>query len=255
MTFYRLLWYSDFTMLNEKRVRIGEAAKLLGVSVQTLRNWEKSGKLRAERSKGKQRFYALKDLNNFTLDLKMLGLAWATSAIPPELPIEYYCERPDRFTSRVAKMGAELQKSGEVSEDIVSLVTLIAGEIGDNSFAHNVGNWPEVPGVFFAYNITKRIIVLADRGRGVKTTLQQARPNLANDIEALHVAFTEIVSGRSPEKRGNGLKVVRSIAESKEIGLLFRSGIGLVTIPLHPGRMDIKMTDGNVPGTYTVIQF
>lgn len=242
-------------MTNEKKVRIGEAAKLLGVSVQTLRNWEKSGKLRPERSEGKQRFYTLKDLNNFTLDLKMLGLAWATSAIPPELPNEYYCERPDRFTSRVAKMGAELQKFGKVSEEIVSLVTLVAGEIGDNSFAHNVGNWPEIPGVFYAYNITKRIIVIADRGRGVKTTLQQIRPNLTTDVEALNVAFTEIVSGRNPEKRGNGLKVVRNIAESKEIGLFFRSGIGLVTIPLHPGRMDIKMTDGNVPGTYAIIQF
>ncbi len=228
---------------------------MLGVSAQTLRNWEKSGKFSAERSGGKQRFYALKDLNNFILDLKMLGLAWATSAIPPELPSEYYCERSDRFTSRVAKMGVELQKSGEVSEDIVSLVTLVAGEIGDNSFAHNVGNWSEMPGVFYAYNITKRVIVLADRGRGVKTTLQQVRPNLTTDVAALNVAFTEIVSGRSPEKRGNGLKVVRNIAESKEIGLLFRSGIGLVTIPLHPGRMEIKMTDGNVPGTYAIIQF
>ena len=241
--------------MNERKGRIGEAAKLLGVSVQTLRNWEKSGKLLPARSPGKQRFYVLKDLNNFTLDLKMLGLAWATSAIPPNLPSEYYCERPDRFTSRVAKMGTELQKSGEISEDLVSLVTLVAGEIGDNSFAHNVGNWPEMPGVFYAYNIAKRIIVLADRGRGVKTTLQQVRPNLTTDVEALNVAFTEIVSGRNPEKRGNGLKVVRNIAESKEIGLLFRSGIGMVNIPLHPGSMRIMMTDGNIRGTYAVIQF
>jgi len=255
LDFYRLLWYNNFIMTNEKKVRIGEAAKLLDVSIQTLRNWEKSGKLRAERSEGRQRFYALKDLNNFTLDFKMLGLAWATSAIPPELPSEYYCERPDRFTSRVAKMGAELQKAREVSEDLASLLTLVAGEIGDNSFAHNVGNWPDVPGVFYGYDINKRIIVLADRGRGVKTTLQQVRPNLTTDVEALNMAFTEIVSGRNPEKRGNGLKVVRNVAESKEIGLLFRSGIGLVTIPLHPGKMEIKMTVGNVPGTYAIIQF
>ncbi|KKR48584.1 MAG: hypothetical protein UT86_C0004G0070 [Candidatus Magasanikbacteria bacterium GW2011_GWC2_40_17] len=244
-----------FYMINGQNVRIGKAAKILGVSVQTLRNWEKSGKLRAGRSEGKQRFYALRDLNNFTLDLKILGLAWATSAIPPELPSEYYCERADRFTNRVTRMGAELQKAGNVSENMASLLTLVAGEIGDNSFAHNVGNWPDVPGLFFGYNIDKRIIVLADRGRGVKTTLQQIRPNLATDIEALKVAFTEIVSGRNPEKRGNGLKVVRSVAESNEIGLLFRSGIGLVNIPLHPGLMQIMMTDGNIRGTYAVIQF
>lgn len=244
-----------FYMINGQNIRIGKAAKILGVSVQTLRNWEKSGKLRAGRSDGKHRFYALQDINNFALDLKILGLAWVTSAIPPELPSEYYCERADRFTSRVTNMGTELQKAGNISESMASLLTLVAGEIGDNSFAHNVGSWPDVPGLFFGYNIDKRIIVLADRGRGVKTTLQQVRPSIATDIDALNVAFTEIVSGRNPEKRGNGLKVVRGVTESNEIGLLFRSGIGMVNIPLHPGLMQIKMTDGNIRGTYAVIQF
>ncbi|MFH1089507.1 MAG: MerR family DNA-binding transcriptional regulator [Candidatus Uhrbacteria bacterium] len=241
--------------MNEQNLRIGEAAKILGVSIQTLRNWEKSGKLSAERSEGKQRFYSLREIKNFALDLKILGFAWATSALPPELPDEFYCERPDRFTNRVAKMGTELQRSEKISEDLASLLTLVAGEIGDNSFAHNVGNWPDVPGIFFGYNIDKRIIVLADRGRGVKTTLQQIRPSLATDIEALNVAFTEIVSGRNPEKRGNGLKVVRNVIESNRISLLFRSGIGLVNIPLNSGSMRITMADGNIRGTFAVIQF
>ena len=143
-----------------------------------------------------------------------------------------------------------------MSEDLASLLTLVAGEIGDNSFAHNFGNWPDLPGVFYAYDIAKRVIVLADRGRGVKATLQQIRPTLATDVDALKVAFTEIVSGRNPEKRGNGLKVVRNVVEkSDQIGLLFRSGIGIVTIPTHPGKMGIKMADGNLRGTYAVILF
>ncbi len=228
---------------------------MLGVTEQTLRNWEKSGKLRSERSAGGQRFYVLEDIKRFALDLCQLGLVWATSEIAPELPSEYYCERPDRFTSRVAKMGSELQNAGKVSEEFASLLTLVAGEIGDNSFAHNVGNWPGVPGIFYAYDITKRIIVLADRGRGVRATLKQIRPNIATDTDALKVAFTEIVSGRNPEKRGNGLKVVRNVVESKDIGLTFRSGLGLVSIPVGPGSMRIKMSDGNVPGSYAVIMF
>lgn len=242
--------------MNQRNLRIGEAAEMLNVSTQTLRNWEKSGKLRAERSAGNQRYYALENLKKFALDIEKLGLVWATSALPPELPSEYYCDRPDRFTSRVAKMGAELQKdSGHISEDLASLLTLVAGEIGDNSFAHNVGNWPDALGVFFAYDIAKRIIVLADRGRGVKTTLQYVRPNLSTDIDALNVAFTEIISGRNPEKRGNGLKVVRRIAELENIGLLFHSGIGVVTIPTHPGPMRVEMASENVRGTYAVISF
>ncbi len=241
--------------MTENRLKIGEVAKILGVSVQTLRNWEKSGKLRPERSPGKHRVYLLENIKRFALDLELLGLTWATSDVAPELPKEYYCERPDRFTSRVAKMGSELQNVLGMAPDIASLLTLVVGEIGDNSFAHNVGNWPGVQGIFFAYDISKRLVVLADRGRGVLTTLQQVRPNLDNDMDALGVAFTEIVSGRNPEKRDNGLKVVRNVAESKDIGLLFRSGIGRVDIPTKLGIMRISMSEVNVPGTYAVILF
>ncbi len=240
----------------DKRVRISEAAKILGVSAQTLRNWEKSGKLRAQRSAGKQRYYLLKDLTSFALDIKAIGLAWAISAIPPDLPSEFYCERQDRFTSRVSRMGYELQRDQSISPELASLIPLVVGEIGDNSFAHNLGNWPDVPGIFYAYDLKKRMIVLADRGRGVKTTLQQVRPSIATDIEALVVAFNEVISGRSPEKRGNGLKVVRNVIQSKEIGLLFRSGIATASVAVEkPGVITTKIAKENVRGTYSVIMF
>ncbi len=244
-------------MIDKKntKIRLSEAAKLLGVSGPTLRNWEKSGKLVPGRTPGGQRSYELEEIKRFALDLENLGFAWTTSAVAPELPNQYFCERPDRFTSRVAKMGTELQRVGHVVEDIASLLTLVAGEIGDNSFAHNVGNWPDVQGVFFAYDLSKRLIVLADRGRGVKATLRHIRPNLETDVEALQVAFTEIVSGRNPEKRGNGLKVVRRVVEFTQIGLHFRSGLGQVDIPTGPGKMRIKMSESNVPGSYAVILF
>lgn len=240
----------------DEKMRIGEAAKLLGVTVQTLRNWEKSGKLPAHRSPGGQRYYERRDLQRFMVDSQALGLAWAASEQAPEIPDEYYCERHDRFTSRLEKMSvAFLQSLGGRSQDIVSLLTLVAGEIGDNSFAHNLGNWPDVPGAFFTYDMRRRLIVLADRGRGVRATLSRVRPNLGSDMEALQVAFTEIVSGRDPEKRGNGLKVVRRVAESNTIGLVFRSGLGRVDIPKPPGPMRIKMATENIRGTYAVITF
>ncbi len=240
----------------EGKVRIGKAAKILGVTVQTLRNWEKTGKLRASRSPGGQRYYELQNLHRFMLDIESLGWAWAVSAQPPQIPEEYYCDRHDRFTSRIEKMSLVLLRSAEhIPNDIISLLTLVAGEIGDNSFAHNFGNWADVPGVFFAYDISKRIIVLADRGRGVQATLRHIRPNLTDDLDALQVAFTEVVSGRSPEKRGNGLKVVRRVTESNSIGLEFQSGLGLVHIPKKPGDMSISMAKENVRGVYAVITF
>jgi hypothetical protein len=242
-------------MLDEK-VRIGKAAEILGVTVQTLRNWEKAGKLCSSRSLGGQRYYMLRDIQRYMLDIEALGWAWAASAQLPEVPDEYYCGRHDRFMSRIEKMSVVLSRSSRnISNDIVSLLTLVVGEIGDNSFVHNIGNWPDVPGVFFAYDLDKSVIVLADRGRGVKETLRYVRPHLANDIDALTTAFTEIVSGRDPEKRGNGLKVVRSVAESKLIGLVFRSGLGIMSIPKKIGPMNISLAKENVRGTYVVITF
>lgn len=242
--------------MNEKTVRVSKAAAILGVTAQTLRNWEKTGRLMAQRTPGGQRYYLLDDLQRLALDLEKLGWAWAASAQPPELSSEQYCERQDRFTSRVEKMRSVLAQSlGAQSEELVSLLTLVAGEIGDNAFAHNGGNWPDVPGVFFVYDSQKRMIIIADRGRGIRATLQKVRPSLKTDSEALRAAFTEIISGRDPEKRGNGLKVVRRIAEKETIGLLFRSGLGVVRIPKEPGHMSITMAKENVRGVYAVITF
>ena len=46
----------------DESVRVGEAAELLGVSVDTLRRWTASGRLRMRRSAGGQRLVALADL-------------------------------------------------------------------------------------------------------------------------------------------------------------------------------------------------
>lgn len=43
-------------------VRVGEAAEVLGVSVDTLRRWESSGHLRVSRSKGGQRLVAVSEV-------------------------------------------------------------------------------------------------------------------------------------------------------------------------------------------------
>jgi len=49
-------------------VRVGEAAELLGVSVDTLRRWTAAGRLRVRRSAGGQRLVALADLRRLQQD-------------------------------------------------------------------------------------------------------------------------------------------------------------------------------------------
>ena len=43
-------------------IRVGEAAELIGVSVDTLRRWEAAGRLRLRRSPGGQRLVSLQDV-------------------------------------------------------------------------------------------------------------------------------------------------------------------------------------------------
>ena len=50
------------TVPMDSSVRVGEAAELLGVSVDTLRRWTASGVLRMRRSAGGQRLVALADI-------------------------------------------------------------------------------------------------------------------------------------------------------------------------------------------------
>ena len=46
----------------ERHVSIGDAASILGVSIDTVRRWEKAGKLNAERLDGKNRYFAISEL-------------------------------------------------------------------------------------------------------------------------------------------------------------------------------------------------
>ncbi len=208
--------------MEEKLFTISQAAGYLGVSLNTLRRWDESGKLVAiKKGGGSHRYYREKDLEIFTSDLMKFATEWIENGI--EFPGTFYCATSSIFNARLTKMEyALMQKPG--FEKLYSLITLIAGEIGDNSFAHNLGKWPDTAGIFFGYNLSKGIVVLADRGLGILETLRQVRPELPNHVAAVEVAFTEFISGRSPEKRGNGLKTVRKVVMEQPIDLFFTSG-------------------------------
>ncbi len=142
------------------------------------------------------------------------------------LDASLYCETRDVFQARLDRMVTQLVASTSVLENHAYLLSAIAGEIGNNSFDHNVGKWPDIPGVFFWYDFAgaEKYIVLADRGQGILTTLRQVRPSLHNHSEALKTAFQEKVSGRAPENRGNGLKFVRQSVHDNHFNLTFFTG-------------------------------
>lgn len=208
--------------MEENLLNIGQAAQILGVSIDTLRRWDESGKLIAIRKEGgTHRYYREKDLEIFSSDLFKFASEWIQENL--DFPGKFYCQTSSTFNAKLTKMEYELlNKPG--FEKLYSLIVLVAGEIGDNSFAHNLGKWPDTPGIFFGYDVQKGIIVLADRGLGILETLRQVRPELPNHTTAVQVAFTEFISGRSPEKRGNGLKSVREVILAQPLDLFFISG-------------------------------
>lgn len=237
---------------NNKLVSVGEAAKLLEVSVMTLRRWDTSGKLPALRSSGGHRYYEREVIERLAEDISSLAVVWASSPVAPEISKDYYCDTQDRFRARLEHMAILMSQEKAVS-GLAPLLTAVAGEIGNNSFDHNLGNWPDVPGVFFAYDMNKRILVLADRGVGIRTTLSRVRPSLKDDIDALRVAITERISGRAPEQRGNGLKFVVNVATENPIKVSLQSGTAVASI--GNGGTKVSLADRNIRGTLTKIEY
>jgi len=138
---------------------------------------------------------------------------------------------------------------------------LVVGEIGNNSFDHNIGNWPDVAGVFFGYNLKERKIILADRGQGILTTLKRVKKQMLTHKGALEVAFTEYVSGRAPESRGNGLKTVRKVIEGKtdkiikNLSLSFQSGDAELFLKNDGGALDVKNVENFNKGCFALISY
>jgi excisionase family DNA binding protein len=239
---------------NNKFLTIKKAADFLGVSIDTLRRWDLKGKLKAIKSPGGHRYYSKELLESFILDIESIARTWAGSQIAPELSPNHYCYTQDIFRTRLDKVALELDQDIN-SKNLVSLIIAITGEIGNNSFDHNFGNWPDVPGIFFACDKNKKIIVLADRGVGIRATLLKIRPKLENDITALTVAFTERLSGRFPEQRGNGLKFVRDMAMKNSIAVILQSGSAVAEIAKKKGFLKFNLVDKHIRGTLSLIAY
>ena len=198
-----------------------------------------------------------------SLDIAALiarGRAWvlAPSDRVPRDP-DQHCPTRDVFTGRLDHARIILERTPEFAECSSELIAA-AGEIGNNAFDHNIVQWRDVPGCWFGWAIvgSRWGVVLADRGQGVLATLRRIRPELSDDASALRVAFHEVISGRSPEQRGNGLKFVASVIGRGGAGervLEFSSGAATVTLRANSGAINESqdVCDPKVLGTLAVL--
>ena len=186
-------------------------------------------------------------------NIEKLGYDWITAdSENTDVGSDYYCQTRDIFEARLDRMKIALSENKKLSESRF-LLSAIAGEIGNNSFDHNLGNWPNVMGIFFGCEIldNKCVIVLADRGLGILETLQRVKPELNNHQDALKIAFTQIISSRYPERRGNGLKFVKNSVESKKFSLVFKSGNAKIKINKI---FETAETSENINGCLAVLE-
>ena len=245
--------------MDTRLVTIGNTSELLGVSIATLRRWDKSGKLSSFRATaGGNRYYRREDIELFLQQtqraIDITGKNWALNETPAIPPSDYYCQTRDVFDARLLRLQNDLEKMAG-RENNLSIIVSVAGEIGNNSFDHNLGVWPDIAGIFFGYDLMKRKVALADRGQGILETLRRVRPTLKNDEEALKVAFTEIVSGRAPEVRGNGLKYVKKVIAENSMSLRFQSGNAELFLEKGSDYLCLKTTSSRFHGCLAIINF
>ena len=74
-------------------------------------------------------------------------------------------------------------------------------------------------------------------------------------MDALKTGFTEIISGRSPESRGNGLKYVREIVVNNDIELFFQTGDAELKIKKNDSDLNIKKSSISFHGCLALIKF
>ena len=135
---------------------------------------------------------------------------------------EYFSKTRDIFTARLQSYITETEKYLEAA---------IIGEIGNNTFDHNFGFFSPYPmGAYCNQQYLQKYTILADYGKGIKQSLLSVLPTIESDKEAMEIAFTKRVSGRSPEQRGNGLKFVLQAIQQNNWHFYFQSYSGACSI-------------------------
>lgn len=144
------------------------------------------------------------------------------------------CRYRDELDARLGRFIAMFENFG-LNDNEARLTTALLGELGNNVFDHNSGNWPtDISGcIIVAQNFPqmKRIeFVVCDPGIGFKGSLIVRFPELKDDIEAIKKGLAGNTS-RINEERGNGLKFIQQFTIGKFSGnLTIHSGAGLVEV-------------------------
>jgi hypothetical protein len=165
--------------------------------------------------------------------------------------IENFCKTRADFNGRLASYEANLKDV--FSEDCLYLVTSSLGEIGNNCFDHNLGFWQSEAGCLFIRE--KTFCIICDRGRGIKQSLSSVYTLTEEDTNYVNIAFSKVITGRAPEKRGNGLKFAKKNILSCGLGLLCLSEEApfLIGKKLDAGALELRNSNRKNNGVLNYI--
>ena len=157
---------------------------------------------------------------------------------------DFFCSSRDVFQARIDSYA--LQEGRYLESAII-------GEIGNNTFDHN---WDfaegHARGTYLNLYEYKNTVILADFGRGIRNSLEKVY-NAKDDTDAVKIAFTEQISGRAPEQRGNGLKFVLENVKKKKWSLYFQSGTGCCIITNE--NVIFKSSNTDIIGCLAILVF
>ena len=103
--------------MNNKLLTIGETAQLIGISIDTLREWDKNGILLSFRPNSSgHRYYRSEDIENFLKkpnrandeDMAKLGEKWVMAKAPITVSPSFYCETNDTFRSPMSGFSVKI---------------------------------------------------------------------------------------------------------------------------------------------------
>jgi len=159
-----------------------------------------------------------------------------------------HCEYRDEFTARLDYFLKMFENFG-LNNDDANRMTSLVGELGNNVFDHNSGNWPlDTVGCIICgqnYPKQKRIeIVIGDPGIGFYGSLINAFPELKDDKEAI-IKGLDGNTGRIGEKRGNGLKLIQEWT--------INNFSGYVTIHSREGAVRVDKDGIKSDDTYKIV--
>lgn len=162
-----------------------------------------------------------------------------------------HCPTRDIFQARLDKIRIALENRPGSNLNLIYPLIAVIGEIGNNAYDHNLGKWRDAMGIYF--DIDGKTIVIADRGQGILSSIQKVKSEIKADIEALRVAFTQTISGRFPEKRGNGLKFVVKVAQDLGLDVIVFSGNAMAKI--ENKILTFENSDQIINGVLAIIKY